>query len=56
MDYLINMLSEYGLFLGIPLVFLAVVAWVYRPGATQAYREDADLPFLEDERPRPPQS
>ncbi len=33
MSQLANMLAEYGLYLGIPLAFLVVVAWIYRPSA-----------------------
>lgn len=52
----LDLLSTYGLFLGIPILFLAIVFWVYRPGAGRRYREDARLPFAageEDSRPPP---
>ncbi len=49
MNQFINMLAEYGLYLGIPLVFLAAVAWIYRSGARKRYEEDGEIPFREDE-------
>lgn len=60
MNTFLNFLSTYGLFLGLPLLFLVIVAWVYRPGAKRAYRADARIPFAEDVgkpgngRPMPP--
>lgn len=53
MSHLLDLLSTYGLFLGIPLLFLAIVFWVYRPGAKRRYQEDARLPFAEGEDSRP---
>lgn len=55
MSHLLDLLSTYGLFLGIPILFLLVVLWIYRPGAARRYREDARLPFPEgEEGARPP--
>jgi cbb3-type cytochrome oxidase subunit 3 len=51
MNQLVNLLSEYGLYLGIPLIFLAVVAWIYRSGARKRYKDDGEIPFREDEKP-----
>lgn len=45
MQTLFHDLSTYGLFLGLPLLFLAIVLWVYRPGAKRRYGADARLPF-----------
>jgi cbb3-type cytochrome oxidase subunit 3 len=45
-----NFLSDYGLFLGIPLAFLAVVAWIYRPSAKKRYEADGNLPFYGDKK------
>lgn len=47
MNTLLQFLATYGLFLGLPLLFLAIVAWVYRPGAKRAYRADGRIPFAE---------
>lgn len=41
----IDMLIEYWLYLGIPLAFLAIVAWVYRPAAKTRYQADGEIPF-----------
>lgn len=48
MDEVVNMIAEYWLYWGIPLVFLAVVAWVYRPSAKKRYKADGDIPFEKD--------
>jgi cbb3-type cytochrome oxidase subunit 3 len=50
MSQLANMLSEYGLYVGIPLTFLAVVAWIYRPSAKKGYQKDGDIPFYGDKK------
>ena len=47
---LINFISQYGLFLGIPLLFIGIVIWVFRPGAKKRYEADANLPFYGDKR------
>lgn len=54
MSRYIDVLSTYGLFFGIPVLFLAVVFWVYRPGAARRYRDDGELPFGEPEEAEPP--
>ncbi|MDY6980709.1 MAG: cbb3-type cytochrome c oxidase subunit 3 [Pseudomonadota bacterium] len=38
---------EYLWLIGIPLIFIAIVAYVYRPGARQRYRHDAEIPLNE---------
>jgi cbb3-type cytochrome oxidase subunit 3 len=48
MDPLINRVAEYGLYLLIPLAFLAVVAWIYRPSAKKHYLADGNIPFYGD--------
>ena len=50
MEHYIDLFAEYGLFLGIPLIFLVVVAWLYRPGSGSRYREDGEIPFREEEK------
>ncbi len=54
MSHLLDLLSTYGLFLGIPILFLAIVFWIYRPGARRRYREDGRLPFADGEEGTPP--
>ncbi len=31
--------------------FLAIVLWVFRPGASKEYRDTASIPFRHDEKP-----
>ncbi|MGO9446901.1 MAG: cbb3-type cytochrome oxidase subunit 3 [Thiobacillaceae bacterium] len=50
MNQLVTMLAQYGFYLGIPLVFLAIVVWIYRSSATKRYEDDGTIPFREDER------
>lgn len=40
----------------IPLVFIAIVAWIYRPGAKRRYTADGEIPFDEDPSDRPPKT
>ncbi len=57
MSHLVDLLGTYGLFLGLPLLFLAIVFWVYRPGAAHRYRQDGRLPFAGgEEGGQPPPS
>ncbi|MDD4880851.1 MAG: cbb3-type cytochrome c oxidase subunit 3 [Gallionellaceae bacterium] len=51
MSRLLDILSTYGLFLGIPLLFLLIVFWIYRPGSARRYQADGRLPFEEGEGP-----
>ena len=44
-------LQQYGWFLGVPLLFLIVVAYVFRPSAKKRYQRDGEIPF-EDEPPK----
>lgn len=39
--------DSWGL-LGLALVFIAVLLWVFRPGSRSAYRNQADIPFKYD--------
>ena len=48
MSQIATMLGEYWLYLGIPLVFLAIVAWIYRPTARKRYQADGNIPFDTD--------
>ncbi len=48
MNQFLNMLAEYALFLGIPLAFLLVVAWIYRTSAKKRYQADGNIPFHGD--------
>ncbi len=50
MDQFVNFLTEYGFFLGMPLLFLAIVVWVFRPSAKKRYQADGNLPFYGDKK------
>ena len=43
-------LQQYGWFIGIPVLFLIVVAYVFRPGARQRYQRDGEIPFADEPR------
>jgi cytochrome c oxidase cbb3-type subunit IV len=36
------------------LVFLAIVAWAFRPGSAGVHKESADIPFRHEVRPLAP--
>jgi len=50
MNQFINLFAEYGLFLGIPLAFLLLVAWIYRSSAKKRYQADGNIPFHGNEK------
>jgi len=50
MDAIINFITQYAFFFGIPLIFIGIVIWVYRPGAKKRYQADANLPFYGDKK------
>ncbi|MBO9478861.1 cbb3-type cytochrome c oxidase subunit 3 [Shimia sp. R11_0] len=33
------------------LFFMAIVFWVFRPGATKEYRDTANIPFRHEDKP-----
>jgi len=47
--------DDYVWYFGIPLAFLVVVAWIYRPSAKKRYEEDAEIPLHEQEE-KPPRA
>jgi cbb3-type cytochrome oxidase subunit 3 len=50
MNTLIDFIANYGYYLGVPLAFLAIVLWVFRPGAKKRYEADGKIPFLGDKK------
>jgi cbb3-type cytochrome oxidase subunit 3 len=50
MAQLADMFSKFWPYLSIPLIFLAIVAWTFRPAATGRYRADGKIPFEDEER------
>ncbi len=55
MQTIMKFLSEYGWFIGVPLTFVALVAWVYRPGARRRYQQDGTILFDDDAAASPKQ-
>lgn len=45
MNQFITMFTEYWLYLGIPVAFLVMMAWVFRPAAKKRYQADGNIPF-----------
>jgi len=41
--------ADYVWFIGIPLIFLLIVLYVFRPGARRRYQKDAEIPFREED-------
>lgn len=44
-------LAPYVLWLGIPVAFVILVLWIFRPGAKRRYQQDGKIPFDEDQTP-----
>ncbi len=53
MEQLAEILSDYGRQAMIVLTFLAVVVWIYRPGAEKRYKADGNIPFYGDRKQDP---
>lgn len=52
MDQLLETLVRYLIWFGIPVAFVLLVMWIYRPGARRRYQKDATIPFHEDKPDR----
>jgi len=50
MDAIINIIMQYAFFFGIPLIFIGIVIWVFRPSAKKRYQDDGNLPFYGDKK------
>jgi cbb3-type cytochrome oxidase subunit 3 len=48
MNEVVNIVADYWLYWCVPLVFLVIVAWIYRPGAKRRYKDDGNIPFETD--------
>jgi cbb3-type cytochrome oxidase subunit 3 len=55
MQTILAFLKDYGWFIGLPLAFLVLLAWVYRPGARRRYQRDGAIPFDKDAAASPKQ-
>ncbi|MFO8024643.1 cbb3-type cytochrome oxidase subunit 3 [Thiohalophilus sp.] len=41
--------SGYLYLFGIPLIFIGIIVYIYRPGAKRRYRQDAQIPLKEND-------
>jgi cbb3-type cytochrome oxidase subunit 3 len=48
MNEVVTVIAEYWLYWSVPLLFLVIVAWVYRPSAKKRYKTDGSIPFDKD--------
>ena len=51
MQQVLEFLSNYGWFIAIPLGFILVVIYTFRPSAKKIYEEEGKIP-LEDKNPK----
>ena len=51
MQQVLQFLSNYGWFIGIPLGLIIVAIYVFRPSAKKMYEEEGKIP-LEDKNPK----
>ncbi len=49
MNQTVSMLPASWLYLAVPLVFLVIAIWIYRPNAKRRYKADGSIPFEETE-------
>jgi cbb3-type cytochrome oxidase subunit 3 len=49
MNILTDSLGSYVSLLLLPLILIAIVAWVYRPGSRKNAQDDALIPFNEEQ-------
>lgn len=47
---LVELLEQYGWFDGIPIAFLTIVWFVFRPKRKKRYEQEARIPFEEDRK------
>ncbi len=50
MDHILLFLTQYGVIIGMPLLFMAIVAWIYRPDAKKRFQADGNIPFYGDKK------
>lgn len=50
-----ELILSYFWIIGVPmLLIIAVTIWVFRPGSRKRYREDAQIPFEDEDEARAP--
>jgi cbb3-type cytochrome oxidase subunit 3 len=48
MNEVVRVITEYWFYWSVPLIFLVIVVWIYRPAAKRRYRTDGSIPFDKD--------
>ena len=48
---LLRQFADSWMLLVLFLLFVGIVAWVFRPGSGKTYRDTADIPFRHTEKP-----
>ena len=49
MNQIAIMLTEYWAYLCIPLIFVGVIVWVFRPTGKAGFRAAGEIPFEEED-------
>ncbi|MDV7397183.1 cbb3-type cytochrome c oxidase subunit 3 [Arthrospira platensis SPKY1] len=49
MQAIAQFLSDYGWFIGIPVAFILVVLYVFRPGARKKYEDHGKIPLRDQD-------
>jgi cbb3-type cytochrome oxidase subunit 3 len=52
MEQVLETLLPYFVWIAVPVAFVLLVIWIYRPGARRRYQQDAEIPFREDKPDR----
>lgn len=50
MQTFMQFLADNFWFIGVPLIFLIIVLYVFRPGARRRYQKDAEIPFRDNDK------
>lgn len=45
--------ADSWMLLGLFMVFIGVIFWVFRPGSRDVYRDTAGIPFRHEDKPAP---
>jgi len=49
MNQISILLAEYWVYFCVPLIFLGVVVWVFRPTGKASFQADGEIPFEEED-------
>ena len=53
---LLREIADSWVMLALFVFFIGVVIWAFRPGSTSTYRDSADIPFRNEDRPAAPRA